>query len=226
MRVFRIMIVEDDAKARDELGKLLLRHGYAITPCPLAVREIPAAVESEKPQLVLLDINLPGEDGFWVCREIRRRSPVPIIFLTARDTDLDQVMAMTLGGDDYLSKPYSSDVLLARIAALIRRCYGQRPEAELLRHQDLTVDLATALAIRGERQVELTKNELRILHTLLLHPGRVVTRDQLMERLWQTDSFVDDNTLTVNVRRLRQKLADLGLPELVATRRGLGYLIE
>jgi len=223
--MYKIMVVEDDPRVRSELSVLLERYGYQVK-APTDFSAILDVFQSYDPHLVLLDINLPVWDGFWLCGEIRKISPVPVICVTARDADQDQVLAITLGSDDYIVKPYSGEVLLARISAVLRRSYGQRKDSDLVRHRDLAVDLAGGTAARGDLKVELSKNELRILHTLIISSGDIVSRDTLMERLWQTNSFVDDNTLTVNITRLRKRLEELGLGDMIQTRRGMGYLVE
>jgi DNA-binding response OmpR family regulator len=218
------MLVEDNPSARRAVVTLLTRYGYAVE-APTQFDRIPEEFAQAKPHLVLLDINLPVFDGFYLCRELRRRSEVPIIFLTSRDSDMDQVMGMTLGGDDYITKPYSTDVLLARVSAVLRRVYGRGLMIDTLEYMGLRLDLAKGVADHGEQQAELTKNELKLLHALMEKRGTVVSREQLMERLWSSDLFVDENTLTVNIARLRAKLAEMGLAEYIETRRGLGYIV-
>ncbi len=192
---------------------------------PTQFDDLLAEFDQFRPHLLLLHINLPVYDGFHLCREIRRRSDLPIIFLTSRDSDMDQVMGMTLGGDDFITKPYSSDVLLARFSAVLRRAYGRGLLTDALEYQGLRLDLSSGVASYGEHQVELTKNELKLLHALMEKHGTLVSREQLMERLWSSDLFVDENTLTVNIARLRAKLAEMGLEGYIETRRGLGYIL-
>lgn len=218
------MLVEDNPSARRAVAALLSRYGYQVA-APTEFGDLLAEFEQARPHLVLLDINLPVFDGFHLCREIRQRSEVPIIFLTSRDSDMDQVMGMTLGGDDYMTKPYSADVLLARLSAVLRRVYGRGPLADTLEYKGLRLDLTRGVAEAGEMQVELTKNELKLLHALMEKQGTLVTREQLMERLWSSDVFIDENTLTVNIARLRAKLAAMGFAEYIETRRGLGYIV-
>lgn len=224
MQMYRIMLVEDNPSARKAVAALLARYGYEVV-APTQFDRIVDEFEQAKPHLVLLDINLSVFDGFYLCRELRRRSEVPVIFLTSRDSDMDQVMGMTLGGDDYMTKPYSSEVLLARLSAVLRRAYGRGPMLDALEYQGLRLDLSAGVASRGEQQVELTKNELKLLHALMEKRSTVVSREQLMERLWSSDLFVDENTLTVNIARLRTKLAEMGLEGYIETRRGLGYIV-
>lgn len=219
------MLVEDNPSARQAVGALLTRYGYEVV-APVRFDRLVEEFEGTRPHLVLLDINLPVYDGFFVCRELRSRSEVPIIFLTSRDSDMDQVMGMTLGGDDYITKPYSGDVLLARVAAVLRRVYGRAPVVDTLEYGGLRLDLSTGMASHGElAKVELTRNELKLLHALMEKQGTLVSREQLMERLWSSDLFVDENTLAVNIARLRAKLAEMGLEGYIETRRGLGYIV-
>lgn len=224
MQMNQIMLVEDNPSTRRAVAALLTRYGYAVV-APTEFDRLLEVFEAARPHLILLDINLPVSDGFHLCRELRQRSEVPIIFLTSRDSDMDQVMGMTLGGDDFITKPYSGDVLLARISAVLRRTYGRGPMVDTLEHGGLRLDLSTGVASHRERQVELTRNELKLLHALMEKRGSVVTREQLMERLWSSDLFVDENTLTVNIARLRAKLAEIGLEGYIETRRGLGYVV-
>lgn len=218
-----IFIVEDDPRIRAELSALLERYGYA---CIAAVdfADVPGQVFASGAQLVLLDLTLPRFDGYHVCRELRKVSDVPVIVVTSRNTELDELMSMNLGADDFLTKPYHTDILLARIARILKRAYPSAP-APVLCHGGLTLDLGRSTAQFGDREAELTKNECRILGALLKTPGRIVGRDELMNALWQSDEFVDDNTLTVNVNRLRKKLESIGAGEYLTTRRGQGYLV-
>ncbi len=224
MTTYRVLLIEDDVSTRRAVAALLGRYGYVVS-APAEFDDLMAEFERSNPHLVLLDINLPVYDGFVFARELRQRSEVPLIFLTSRDSDMDQVMGMTLGGDDYITKPYSPDILLARVSAVLRRAYGRGPLVDALDYDGLRLDLASGVVNHGEQRAELTKNELKLLHALMEKHGTVVSRDQLMERLWSSDLFVDENTLTVNVARLRSKLADIGCPGYIETRRGLGYIV-
>ncbi|HYF78609.1 MAG TPA: response regulator transcription factor [Symbiobacteriaceae bacterium] len=223
--MYRVFLVEDNPSTRQAVTGLLTRYGYEVV-APLRFDRLVEEFEGARPHLVLLDINLPVFDGFHVCRELRSRSEVPIIFLTSRDSDMDQVMGMTLGGDDYITKPYSGDVLLARVSAVLRRVYGRAPLVDAVEHGGLRLDLSTGVASHGAQKVELTRNELKLLHALMEKQGTLVTREQLMERLWSSDLFIDENTLTVNIARLRAKLAEIGLDGYIETRRGLGYIVS
>lgn len=222
--MYQILLIEDNPSTRKAVMALLTRYGYEVK-APAAFDRLMDEFEQARPHLVLLDINLPVYDGFHFCRELRSRSEVPIILLTSRESAMDQVMGITLGADDYIVKPYVAEVLLARIAAVLRRTYGRAPLTEALEYQGLRLDLASGVVSYGEQQIELTKNELKLLHALLEKQGTLVTREQLMERLWSSDLFIDENTLTVNIARLRGKLTEMGLDSFIETRRGLGYII-
>jgi DNA-binding response OmpR family regulator len=217
----RILIVEDDKAIRKELRMVLERYGYEVTAAD-DFSDVIEFVLSENPHLILLDLNLPYCDGFHVCREIRRRSKVPIIVVTSRDGEMDELMSMNLGADYFVSKPYSPPILMAKISAALGRAYD-REGAALRRFGALALDTGKGVVSCGGKQCELTKNELRILERLVVHEGNIVSRDELMNALWQTDEFVDDNTLTVNINRLRKKLASIGAGDAVKTRRGQGY---
>lgn len=221
----KIYVIEDDEGIRRELTALLSRNGYEVAACEDFPRVAELALAAA-PDLVLLDLTLPGTDGQLVCREIRAVSQVPIIVLTSRTTEADEVVAMTLGADDFVAKPYSSQVLLAHMAALLRRAGAAAGDgASMLAHNGVTVDLARSLATAGEQSVELTKNELRILALLVRRAGTIVSREDLMRELWASDAFVDDNTLTVNVNRLRAALAKIGVHGYLTTHRGQGYSV-
>ena len=218
-----IYIVEDDAAIRGELSQVLVRNGYETAACESfdAVVEDILAVH---PDLVLLDLTLPGTDGQFVCRDLRARSEVPIIVLTSRTTEIDEVMSMTMGADDFVPKPYSSRVLVARIQALLRRA-SAAPERNVLSHNGLELDCARSTASANGRQVELTKNEMRILSLLMRHAGAIVSREAIMRDLWDSDAFIDDNTLTVNINRLRNTLERIGVTGYLSTHRGRGYSV-
>lgn len=215
-----IFLVEDEAGIRQELSALLSRYGYrCVTTADF--EDVAGQVCASGADLLLLDLNLPRYDGYHVCREVRRRSQMPIIVVTSRATELDELMSMNLGADDFLTKPYNTQILLARMARLLQRaCPGVSPAVS---RGGLTLDLGRGVAARNGVEVELTRNESRILQTLLAAEGRIVSRNALMEALWKSDAFVDDNTLTVNVARLRRRLEELGLSEVLVTRRGQGY---
>ena len=215
--------MEDDEKIRDELSVLLQKYGY---PCVSSEdsAHLPEIILERKPQLVLLDLNLPVSDGYRVCRALREKSNVPIIVVTSRDTETDELLSMNFGADDFIPKPYNTQILLARIAAVLKRAYPAEPP-ETLCCRGLELDLARSAARYRGRRVELTKNEVRILSLLMRNSGRIVPRSEIMNSLWQSDEFVDDNTLTVNINRLRRKLESVGLRNFPVTKRGQGYLI-
>ena len=218
-----IFIVEDDIKIRSELTKLLEKYGYECGSSD-DYSHMAEAVLHRNPQLVLLDINLPVYDGYYICREIRRQSQIPIIIVTSRDSEVDELMSMNLGADDFIAKPYNTQILLARIAAVLKRAYPAGP-ADTLFDRGLELDLSKSTARFQENEVELTKNELRILHLLISNKGKIIPRDEIMNDLWQSEEFVDDNTLTVNINRLRKKLESIGIHDYLMTRRGQGYLV-
>lgn len=222
--MYSIMIVEDNLKLQSEMGILLNRNGYHPIK-PQTFDDIPSQVKAQEPHLILLDINLPQADGFKICSEIRSFSEVPIIFISSRDTNVDEYMSITLGGDDFITKPYNAQILLARIQALLRRVYAHDKASEVIEHLGVTLNILSSKVIYEDREIELTKNELKILHYLLLHKGKIVSRVDIMEYLWDSSLFVNDNTLTVNMARLRSKFEDIGVKEFIKTKRGLGYIV-
>lgn len=220
----RIFVVEDDAAIRNEVIEVLERQGFEVTYC-LTFDQVAEDVERAAPDLVLLDLTLPGTDGQLICRELRQCSEVPIVVLTSRVTEVDEVMSMTMGADDFISKPYSARVLVARIQALLRRAQGGSDAGRVLEHNGLSLDLSRSVASAGDKQVELTKNEMRILALLMSRAGAIVSREAIMRDLWDSDAFVDDNTLTVNINRLRGTLEKIGVTGYLTTHRGRGYSV-
>lgn len=218
-----VFLVEDDDAIRTELSRLLCRYGYDCRTSDDYANMVDVILR-ESPQLVLLDLNLPVYDGYCVCRELRRRSQIPVIIVTSRDSDADELMSMNLGADDFITKPYHTQILLARIAAVLKRAYPAAPP-QILSHKGLELDLARGVARYRGKSAELTKNEIKILQLLIRNRGRVLSRGELMNALWQTDEFIDDNTLTVNVNRLRRRLEGIGLEDYLITKRGCGYLV-
>ena len=218
----KIMIIEDAPAVREELTLLLKNEGYM----PLAITEftdIPDQAAREHPDLILLDIGLPGRDGFSLCAALRKALPVPVIFVTSRDAGVDEVRALSLGGDDYITKPYSVPVLLARIKAVLRRTGGGPEPSDVLEGDGLCLSLTKGVVSANGKTAELTRNELQILACLMACPGQIVSRGDLIETLWDNQIYIDDNTLSVNMTRLRGKLAALGLSDAIKTRRGMGY---
>lgn len=217
------MIIEDDPMIREELALLLENEGY----CSVKVTDFTDIAEQARrimPDLVLLDIGLPGQDGFVLCAQIKRAVEAPVIFVTSRDSGQDEVRGLSLGGDDYITKPYSVPVLLARIRAMLRRTGGSA-EPDTMEAAGLTLHLAKGRVSAAGKDVELTRNELKILACLMEHSGKIVSRTDLIEALWDCQIYIDDNTLSVNMTRLRAKLAELGFPDSIRTRRGMGYQI-
>lgn len=220
-----VCVIEDDATISRGLCQLLERNGYQ-TAVPVGFTNIDQQVLDMACDLVLLDLNLPDVDGSFVCRELRRQSQVPIIVATSRNTDLDELVCLSAGADDFVTKPYNEQVLLAHIDAVLKRSYGDNSGGAQLVYAGLTLDTSRCMASYQGKSVELTKNELKILGLLLRSAGRVVSRQRIQEELWESDDFVDDNTLTVNVSHLRQTLARISAGDKILTRRGFGYLIE
>ena len=218
----QIMILEDDPSVRDELALLLENEGYQ----PLPVTDfdrVPVQAAQANPDLILLDINLPGRDGFALCAALRKAVPAPVIFVTSRDSGADEVRALSLGGDDYITKPYSVPILLARIKAVLRRWSGGPEAADVLESGGLRLSLTKGTVSANGNMAELTRNELQILACLMEHHGQIVSRAGLIDALWDSQIYIDDNTLSVNMTRLRGKLAEIGLPDVIKTRRGMGY---
>ena len=220
----RIYIIEDDVALRTELAHLLELSGFEPLTCSVFSDAATLAVQAD-PDCVVLDLKLPGTDGHTICRDIRSRSDVPIIMLTSSDSEFDEIMGMNLGADDYVTKPYSPGVLIAHIQSLLRRSSKSHGDLKLER-KGVVLDVGAGTVSFGGRSAELTRNELKILHLLMRNPGIVITRTEIMCDLWESDAFVDDNTLTVNVNRLRKTLAALGVPDdFLVTRRGQGYMV-
>ncbi|KDR95630.1 DNA-binding response regulator, OmpR family, contains REC and winged-helix (wHTH) domain [Peptoclostridium litorale DSM 5388] len=218
-----IFIVEDDEKIRKELAIFLERYGYECDFSDDFKNIIDIALDS-KPDIILLDINLPYFDGHHICREIRKVSNVPIIVVTSRDTDMDELMSINLGADDFVTKPYNSQILLARINSVLGRC-SESSGSQKLEHVGVALDRSKGTVGFEGREEELTKNELRILNVLIKNKGSIVSRNDIMDELWQSDQFVDDNTLTVNISRLREKLKSIGVDDFIKTKRGQGYIV-
>ena len=220
----RIFIVEDDAAIAAALQKHLTTWGFDVR-CAEDFRNVLTECTAFDPQLVLLDITLPFYNGYHWCQELRRVSNVPVVFISSASDNMNIVMAMNLGADDFISKPFDGSVLMAKIQALLRRTYDFGANVPVLEHRGALLDTGENSLVFGDEKITLTKNEYRILLCLMENKGKVVSREKLMERLWETDSFVDENTLTVNVNRLRKKLDAAGLKDFIATKFGVGYII-
>lgn len=218
--MFKIMIIEDEPAIREELALLLKNEGYQ--PIPITVFEnIPTQVSEISPDLILLDLGLPGRDGLSLCAELRRNLETPIIFVTSHNSSWEELHALSLGGDDYITKPYHVPVLLARIKSVLRRSV---PKSEALPCVNgLTLNPVKGCASANGQTIELTRNELQILACLMARAGEIISRSDLTEALWNSQIYIDDNTLSVNMTRLRARLESIGLPDFIKTRRGMGY---
>ncbi|AJY75923.1 transcriptional regulator [Paenibacillus beijingensis] len=223
--MFQIMLVEDDEKIRTIVADTLRKWQYGVIELT-AFEQVKDDVVKYQPHLILLDINLPVYDGFFWCQQIRSVSKVPIIFLSSRNQNMDIIMAINMGGDDFVQKPFDLDVLVAKVNALLRRNYTYQDETLQLKHRELTFNLSNSSVQYGGRTTELSRNEFIVLQVMMRNIGKIVSRDDLMQALWHDEQFIDDNTLTVNVNRLRRKVADIGLDDFIVTRKGMGYIIE
>ncbi|HFI0038306.1 TPA: response regulator transcription factor [Streptococcus suis] len=218
----KIFLVEDDKTISQLVAKNLINWGYQVQEVK-DFQMVLDQIRDFQPHLILLDIGLPFFNGYYWCQEIRKTSRVPIMFLSSHDQPMDIVMAINMGADDYVTKPFEMTVLLAKIQGLLRRTYDFVGEQSLLWFEEASLDLKTMQVSYGQAVEELTRNEFQILRVLFEHGKEVVSREELMRELWNSDIFVDDNTLSVNIARLRKKLAELGLPDLIATKKGVGY---
>ncbi|WP_343208171.1 response regulator transcription factor [Anaerolentibacter hominis] len=222
--MYRIFIVEDDTAIAMAIENFLSNFGYTIR----VVQDFNNVLNeflSFDPQLVLMDISLPFYNGYHWCTQIRTVSRVPILFLSSASDNMNIVMALNMGGDDFISKPFDLNILLVKIQATLRRAYSFQGQVTILSHKGMVLNLGDATITYETEKAELTKNEFRILQVLMENPGHTVSRETLMKRLWEDESFIDDNTLTVNIARLRKKLEEIGLPDLILTKKGLGYMI-
>jgi len=223
--MYKIMIVEDDEIIARAIKNHIESWGWEV----MCVTDFSSVLEqfvSFSPHLILMDLYLPFYNGYYWCTEIRKLSDVPIIFISSASDNMNIVMAMNMGGDDFITKPFDLNVLTAKVQALLRRAYDFGSSPNLIEHRGAILNISDGtLAYRGSR-IELSKNEFKILHVLMENRGKTVPREILMARLWETDSFIDDNTLTVNVTRLRKKLEDYGLRDFIATKKGVGYMVK
>ena len=220
----RIAIVEDDETLRSELKVFLENNGYEVSPVTDFKNSI-AVLLSGDYDLILLDINLPNTDGEHILKEVRKESDVPVIMMTSRDSDMDELLSMSFGADDYVTKPFNTQILLARIAAILKRMDRSSDAGNKIQTDAFTLNIGESRLERDGRIVELSKNERKILQCLMEQRNQIVSRDAIMEYLWDSDEFVDDNTLTVNMTRVRAKLEELGLKDQIVTKRGQGYLL-
>lgn len=221
----KILIVEDDKKLRDELKIFLERHGYEV----FLLEKFDNSIEDilgYKADLILLDINLPNADGEYICREIRKVSNIPIIIVTSRDSELDELLSINNGADQYVTKPYNIQILLAKIERLLKRSYSGNVSQDKIDCGKFVLNLSKSIIEKDGKIVELTKNEFKILHYLVLNKEKIVSRNEIMDYLWESENFIDDNTLTVNIKRLRNKLEEIGLNDVIETKRGQGYILK
>ena len=221
----KILIIEDDEKLRCELETFLNKNGFVAT----SLNKFDNAVEdilNEKADLLLLDINLPYTDGEFICKEIRKTSNVPIIMVTSRDSEMDELLSLNYGADQYVTKPYNIQILLAKIVGLLKRNQNAGNNPDKIECGEFVLNTAGRIIEKEDNKVELTKNEYKILEYLVIHRQQVISRDEIMDYLWESEEFVDDNTLNVNIKRLRMKLEELGLTDQIETRRGQGYLLK
>ena len=220
----KILIVEDDKKLRKELETFLNKHGFIAKSLEKFDNTI-QDILNKNADLVLLDINLPYIDGEFVCKEVRKTSDVPIIMVTSRDNEIDELMSLNYGADQYVTKPYNIQILLAKINGLLKRNQKQEKGIQKIDCDGFVLNIAERVIEKEDKKIELTKNEYSILYYLSINKGKVVSRDEIMDYLWESEEFIDDNTLSVNVKRLRNKLEELGFIDRIETRRGQGYLL-
>lgn len=224
--MYRIMIVEDDERIRRIVANSLKKWQYEVVEVS-KFDQVVTDFERTEPHLVLLDINLPVFDGYYWCQQIRAMSKVPIIFLSSRTQNMDIIMAINMGGDDFIQKPFDLDILVAKISALIRRKYTyQEDENSRLIHRGLKLNVTNSTIEYKGQISELSRNDFILLQLMMRNIGKIISREELMQALWNDEQFVDDNTLTVNVNRMRRKIVALGLEEFIVTRKGMGYIIE
>ena len=220
----KILIVEDDSTIAKAVAEHL-RKWDMLVKCIDNFQKVSEEFSAYMPDLILMDIKLPYYNGFYWCSEIRKSSKVPIVFLSSADDNMNIVMAMNMGGDDFISKPFDLNVLTAKIGAMLRRTYSLEMQSNVLEYKGISLNLNDTTLLCGTEKIVLTKNEFIIIRTLLEKTGKVVSREEIMERLWGNEEFVDDNTLTVNMTRLRKKLEQQGYADLIETKRGMGYII-
>ncbi|WP_324823779.1 response regulator transcription factor [Sinanaerobacter sp. ZZT-01] len=223
--MYRILIVEDELVIAEALKEHLSKWGYDVTYIT-DFKEIMAQFIRFNPQMVLMDISLPFLNGYHWCTEIRKISSVPIVFLSSAADNLNVVMAINMGADDFIAKPFDLSVLTAKIQALMRRSYSLSGQVNVMEHKGVILNISSATLAYENEKIELTKNDFKLMQILFEKAGTVVSRDSIMTRLWEDDNFVDDNTLTVNIARIRKKLEDIGLTDFIKTKKGIGYFIE
>ena len=223
--MYRIYIIEDDSIIAGKIKEHMTNWGFEAR-CASDFRNIMGEFAEYEPHMVLLDISLPFFNGYHWCEEIRRFSKVPVIFLSSASDNMNIIMAMSMGGDDFIAKPFDMNVLVAKVQAILRRTYDFGGQTQLIEHRGALLNMSDASLLYNGKPVELTRNDYKILLTLMENRGSIVSRETLMEKLWETDCFVDENTLTVNIARLRKKLDGAGLAGFITTKKGVGYIVE
>ena len=223
--MYRIYIIEDDNIIAGKIKEHMTSWGFE-AQCASDFRNIMSEFAQYDPHMVLLDISLPFFNGYHWCEEIRRVSKVPVIFLSSAADNMNIIMAMSMGGDDFIAKPFDMNVLVAKVQAILRRTYDFGGQTQLIEHRGALLNMSDASLLYNGEPVELTRNDYKILLTLMENRGSIVSRETLMEKLWETDCFVDENTLTVNIARLRKKLDSAGLTGFITTKKGIGYIVE
>ena len=221
----KILIIEDDEELREELETFLNRNGFIATSLKKFDNAVADILEI-KADLLLIDINLPYTDGEFICKEIRKKSNVPIIMVTSRDNEMDELLSLNYGADQYVTKPYNIQILLAKIVGLLKRNQNAGNNPDKIDCGSFILNTAGRIIEKEDTKIELTKNEYKILEYLVLHRQQVISRDEIMDYLWESEEFVDDNTLNVNIKRLRTKLEELGIINQIETRRGQGYILK
>ena len=222
--MYKIMIIEDEANIRVELKTILENALYNVVLID-KFENVVNQILGENPDIILLDVNLPNKSGLDICMDLRKTSDIPIIFVTIKNTSMDELNCITLGGDDYISKPYNPPILLARISSILKRTKKITENKNVLTHKGVTLDVLNATVKYNDDYIELSKTEMKILYYLFLNKDKIVDRISLVEYLWDNQSFIDDNTLSVNITRIRNKLSEIGVENFIETKRGLGYKI-
>lgn len=217
----KIMIIEDDKEIQEELNALLINSGYSTCILKNFNNSLEEIINNN-PDLILLDINIPGINGEVLLKELRKKSNVPVIMVTSRNTEIDEVLSMSYGADDYITKPYNPTILLLRISNILKRC---EMSSDIIKYKNLTINMSKGIVSNSIKEVTLTKNEMIIFNYLLNNKDRIVTRDEIMTALWNNDEYINDNALTVNISRLRAKLKELEPSEIIETRKGIGYIL-
>lgn len=223
--MYKIMIVEDDIEIREELKILLQNNGYEVK-VTTNFENVEKQILEEQCHLILLDINLPNKNGYEICSKIRTKSKLPIIFVTSRNSSMDELNGIMLGGDDYIEKPYNVPVLLARIQNLLNRVYPKEQKSSKLEYKGITLDILKSQIKYNDKEIELTKTEIKTLYYLLKNTDRIIARTEIIDYLWDNEVYADDNSLSVVITRLREKLKKIGVEHLIETKRGQGYILK